>query len=94
MRYSCNIQISDLEAVQSDFKQELTIEEAEKVVGGKDNKKKDKVGEASSDAVSIATLIGGKKTKILTSAEGLASATATFVVLTTLTSSPTLPKPC
>jgi len=34
MRYSCGIQISDLEAIQSGFKQKLTSEEAEKVVGG------------------------------------------------------------
>lgn len=34
MQYSCGIQISDLEAIQPDFKQKLTTEEAEKVVGG------------------------------------------------------------
>lgn len=34
MRYPCGIQIYDLEATQSDFEQELPIEEAEKVIGG------------------------------------------------------------
>ena len=34
MQYSRGIQISDLEDIQSDLNQELTIEEAKKVVGG------------------------------------------------------------
>jgi hypothetical protein len=34
MQYSCGIQISDLEAIQSDFEQQLTTGEAEKVVSG------------------------------------------------------------
>lgn len=34
MRHSRGLQIADLEAIQSDFEQELTIEETKKVVGG------------------------------------------------------------
>lgn len=34
MRHSSGLQISDLEAIPSGSEQELTIEEAEKIVGG------------------------------------------------------------
>lgn len=34
MQHSFRLQISDLEAIPSFFEQEITIEEAEKVVGG------------------------------------------------------------
>lgn len=34
MRHSLGLQISDLEAISSFFEQEITIEEAAKVVGG------------------------------------------------------------
>lgn len=34
MRHPSSLQISDLEAIPSGFEQELTVEEAEKIVGG------------------------------------------------------------
>ena len=42
MQRSFGIQISDLEPIQSSVEQELTLEEAEKIVGGTKDKHKEK----------------------------------------------------